>query len=166
MLLFPQRSKPDYIPRRHQRDSVIYCILSVANKSCETMADKIVEFISHWCKGRVRRHRTNRKSRKRTSFWRLRLRKKRRPQRPSETLTILPSYHDTAKPKPRSVTFHTSKFSVGIDSRASACMSDDPRDFVGKLTPSSLHPVHPFANERSPKCVETLSFQVRTRVPA
>ena len=54
------------------------------------------------------------------------------------TATFYALPQEVTKDKPREIYFDTSTVQAGIDNRCTASISNDPRDFVGKLTPVTV----------------------------
>ena len=54
------------------------------------------------------------------------------------TATFYALPQEVTKDKPREIYFNTSTIQAGIDNRCTASISNDPRDFMGKLTPFTV----------------------------
>ena len=104
-------------------------LFSKLNRTLDQAACQAVEFLSQWCKGRIRTRRPRPTKRRGPKSRRQRL------KLPLPILLYLfAGQTQSTKPRPRKTNFSSHPFTIGIDSRASACMSPDPKDFITKLT--------------------------------
>ena len=128
ILFCSQQSQPTY--RITSLNRLLDYIFSNLNSSIDQAASRAVKFLSQWCKGRIRpRHPRPTKRRGPKS-------RRQRLKLPLPIfLYLFAGQTQATKPTPRKAHFSSHPFTIGIDSRASACMSLDPKDFITKLTP-------------------------------
>ena len=104
------------------------------NKMFKRLALQAIEFLSQWCRGRIKRTKKLKRRSPKSRRWRI-IQSSLciTPIIMSQASQATPTTSRTMSSTPRFVNFATGDFSIGIDSRASSCMSNSLDDFVGKL---------------------------------
>ena len=116
------------------------------SKFFDYTACTLADTITYWSKGRVKhnyktlkkRSLKNRRQFKKLKFgikFNNRQKCQWKQRSPSKTTTLYTFPTQVVKSKPREIYFDNAKVQAGIDNRCTASISNDPRDFVGKLTP-------------------------------
>ena len=156
------------------------------NKFVNKAASKVIDTITYWSKGRIKRSKTNRikrsTSNKTRRFIKTKFNKSKRKQQlhtsknlqkqslrikhkifsrkhnnKLSTLYVLPQ--QITKAKPRQVYFESETAKAGIDNRCTASISNNPSDFVGKLTPVTVNLVSYKGEEQTEMMKGTLLWK-------
>ena len=114
-------------------------VLLKINKGIEQAACIVIDNISNWSKGRVKtRFNSRNKGQQRKRFCRTRvLTKCTEKYRRNKTFYI--QTNEVKTTSPREVCFDGTTAQAAIDNRCTASISNDTRDFIGKLTPITIN---------------------------
>ena len=125
------------------------------NQTFDTFALTMIEFLSIWCKSRIKRHRKKKKHRY-INIYRSKIRRHKnipsagrgyfslyfsppKQQQSTAAPTCYTTCHcqeiETTTTASIFVQFNLKQFQVGIDNRATVCISNHTNDFIGKLIP-------------------------------
>ena len=152
ILIFCPQSQPTKCKSHHQGWTRHMDLSFIKlNSGIDAGSLKLAQFFSQWCKGRIRRT-THSKRKHPPGHLRRRSRLgKQGPRRHPKSHTnkrsqlALPLCHlicqsnsHCTQTRPSHVSFSTQQFGVGMDSRATSCMSNDTADFVAPLVPVTV----------------------------